>query len=445
MRGITLELKNVFAPANDEAIVQKFTDTDFYKFPMGYFIWKNPLYRDVEVTFKLIIRDPKIKLPEIIPEGALREHLNACLCLRPNPAENSFVGGMTLSDNKTHIMPGDFLAELGNMQLPPYKLEVVDGQYELTFTGPWWKVTWWEIFSMEIVSELYYYYYIKKHGLSEFEVMALYSAMINKAHKKIMLLKEYPELIYVLFDTRRRHARLLQELFMWIMREEMPGQCVGSSNVWLSMKHGSNNPIGTNAHELPMVKACLAGNDVEKIRQSQYDIIDEWMDTFGYDMSIMLIDTFGTPQFLRRAPAWMAKQNKGIRPDSMHPTVNTDLMVEWWKKHDVDPMEKLVLPSDGLDAPEMIEYHRENAHKVGVFSFGWGTLAGNDCRDVWPRIKGAELFRPFSMACKVVSANGVPAVKLSDNPNKATGPRDRIEFFKKIFGVEGQQEQKVIV
>jgi len=438
-------LKQVFCLANGEAIIKSLLDTDYYKFPMAYFIWKNPLYREAIVTFKLIIRDKKISLAKVIPESVLREQLDECLRLSINPAECSFVGGMTKSDDKSVIIPGNFLAELRQMKLPAYDLRIEDGDYVLTFTGPWWKVTWWEIMAMAIVSELYYYFSIVNAGLSEFEVMTIYANMIRKLHDKIGIIKPCRNLLFALFDTRRRHSRYMQEFAFEIMRSEIPDQCVGSSSVLLSMKHGSANPIGTNAHELTMVKACLAGDDIRLIRSAQYEIVKEWFDLFGHDMSIMLPDTFGTAQFIRNAPKWMAHQCKGVRPDSMHPDQVTELLVNWWKGHDVDPQTKLILPSDGLDAQEMVDCFTKNGPKVGTMSFGWGTLAGNDCRNTWPRNDGTEFFRPFSMACKVVEANGIGAVKLSDNPSKATGPKDRVDFFKKIFGAEGAEERSVIV
>ena len=45
-----------------------------------------------------------------------------------------------------------------------------------------------------------------------------------------------------------------------------------------------------------------------------------------------------------------------------------------------------------------------------------------------------------SLVCKVVEANGRPAVKLSDNPLKATGEKSEIERYLRIFGTEGQAE-----
>ena len=45
---------------------------------------------------------------------------------------------------------------------------------------------------------------------------------------------------------------------------------------------------------------------------------------------------------------------------------------------------------------------------------------------------------PFSIVCKVVSADGRPAVKLSDNPMKAMGPPTEIARYRRVFEV-GQQ------
>ncbi len=52
---------------------------------------------------------------------------------------------------------------------------------------------------------------------------------------------------------------------------------------------------------------------------------------------------------------------------------------------------------------------------------------------------------PFSLVCKAVSANGRPTVKLSDNSNKAMGPKNEIEQYKKVFGLSKQSKETLIV
>ena len=74
-------------------------------------------------------------------------------------------------------------------------------------------------------------------------------------------------------------------------------------------------------------------------------------------------------------------------------------------------------------------------------SFGWGTLLTNDFRGLVP----ADALAPFSLVCKAVSANGRPTVKLSDNPEKAMGPQEEIERYKRVFHVGEQERQPVVV
>ena len=46
---------------------------------------------------------------------------------------------------------------------------------------------------------------------------------------------------------------------------------------------------------------------------------------------------------------------------------------------------------------------------------------------------------------KVSEANGRPAVKLSDNPQKATGEPAEVERYLKFFGTEDRTDQAVLV
>jgi nicotinate phosphoribosyltransferase len=45
--------------------------------------------------------------------------------------------------------------------------------------------------------------------------------------------------------------------------------------------------------------------------------------------------------------------------------------------------------------------------------------------------------------CKVTSANGRPAVKLSDNPAKATGDPKEIERYLRVLGSAGRTASAV--
>ncbi len=64
-----------------------------------------------------------------------------------------------------------------------------------------------------------------------------------------------------------------------------------------------------------------------------------------------------------------------------------------------------------------------------------------------------ENFGPFGSFSVVIKPDAVErkdgtwtsCVKLSDNPNKAMGSPDRVELFKKTFGMVGMEKQEVVV
>jgi nicotinate phosphoribosyltransferase len=76
-------------------------------------------------------------------------------------------------------------------------------------------------------------------------------------------------------------------------------------------------------------------------------------------------------------------------------------------------------------------------------SFGWGTNLTNDFRGCAP--DGTAGLEPISLVAKVATADGHPAVKLSDNPAKATGDPAAIARYLAIFGGNGRESAPVTV
>jgi nicotinate phosphoribosyltransferase len=233
------------------------------------------------------------------------------------------------------------------------------------------------------------------------------------------------------------------------MAEVLGPAFVGTSNAFLAFKHGLDAK-GTNAHELPMTLAALAPNDAA-LKAAQYELLAQWQTAYSGNLLVALPDTFGTTQFLRDAPAWLAKDWRGFRPDSKSPFEAGDEIAAWLKGHGVDPMDRFVLFSDGLDVAvdgfephgeDVCAIHRYFEDRIGL-AYGWGTNATNDFRGCDPQ--GTDLFDPISLVCKVVAANGRPAVKLSDNFSKASGPAEAVERYRRVFGSEGVRGAPVYV
>jgi nicotinate phosphoribosyltransferase len=185
----------------------------------------------------------------------------------------------------------------------------------------------------------------------------------------------------------------------------------------------------------------------------------------------MLPDTFGTTQFLENAPDWTADWT-GQRIDSKDPFIGGDEYIAWLKARGRDSFDKRIIASDALDVDDIlglhayfggtlasgitaanVKSHFRNAadfHDTGKwergrrirFSAGWGTLLTNDFRGCDP--EGSNDFDPVSLICKVSTAEGRPAVKLSDNYAKALGPPSEIERYRRIFGTAGVSDIPVI-
>jgi nicotinate phosphoribosyltransferase len=407
-------------------------DVDFYKFTMGQVIWKH--HKGVEVVFELIVRDKHIPLAKMIPEAKLRKALDFARTLRFRPTDLYYLRGMDLYD--AYMFKEDYLGFLKGYQLPAYTLTIEDNSIKLRFRGEWAEVSPWETIALAIISQLYYAAVLE--NIPEHELEIVYARAKDKLFRKLETLKHYSHIRFADFSQRRRHSFLWQKYVIGLCKEVMGKQFLGTSNTWMAF-HYDLPPIGTNAHEPPMVLTALADSDDAK-RAAQYRFTEEWEATYGQGLRIILPDTYGTDQFFRNAPELLADW-RGYRQDSGNPFAKGDEYIAWLKSKGRDPREKLFIPSDGLDLPEIVQIAEYFKDRIQV-SPGWGTLLGNDFRDC---LTGSIDLRPFSMVCKVVEANGRPCVKLSDNIQKATGPAAEIERYKRIFGEAGRTSQDVLV
>lgn len=409
-----------------DPIVRSLIDTDFYKLLMCQSVFRN--HPDTVVQFSLINRTKSIRLAELVDEGELREQLDHIRSLRLTRGESTWLRGNTFYGRRQMFTPA-FMEWFENLQLPPYHLEKKDGQYELTFEGTWPEVMLWEIPALAVIMELRGRAVLKDMG--KFELQVLYARAMTKLWEKVDQLKPIKDLRVADFGTRRRHSYLWQDWCVQAMMEGLGHSFTGTSNCRIAMMR-EIEAIGTNAHELPMVYAALADNDVA-LRQSPYDVLADWQEEHDGNLRIILPDTYGTEGFLKEAPDWLAGWT-GMRVDSGDPAQGAEYAIQWWTSRGEDPREKLVIFSDGLDVEKITALHHQFSGRVRV-SFGWGTMLTND----FINLVDNNALAPFSLVCKAVSANDRPTVKLSDNPNKAMGPKDEIARYKRVFAV-GQQE-----
>ncbi len=417
-----------------DPVVRSLLDTDFYKLLMLQMI--RQLHPEVHATFSLINRSHTVRLAEVIDEAELREQLDHARSLRFTKKELIWLSGNSFYGKQRMFSP-DFIEWLGRFQLPDYELRTVDGQFELHFEGPWAETTMWEIPALAIVNELRSRAALK--GKGRFELDVLYARAKAKLWDKVERLRGLPDLVLSDFGTRRRHGFLWQRWCVEALKEGLGSRFIGSSNVLLAMDNDLE-AIGTNAHELPMVMAALAPDDAG-VAVAPYRVLEEWQALYDGNLLIALPDAFGTSAFLAHAPDWLADWT-GFRPDSMPPIEGGEQIIAWWQAHGRDPKSKLLIFSDGMDVDSIEAVYRHFHGRVRM-SFGWGTNLTNDFRGCDPA--GEAGLEPISLVAKVISADGRPAVKLSDNPAKATGESAEIERYLRIFGQEGRQAKPVMV
>jgi nicotinate phosphoribosyltransferase len=405
-----------------DPIVRSLLDTDFYKLLMLQMIWG--LHRDVDVSFSLINRTKRVRIADDISESELRAQLDYARSLRFTKREMIWLAGNSFYGS-TQIFRPAFLEWLSHFQLPDYELSRVDGQFELVFHGKWTHTTMWEIPALAIINELRSRAALK--GLGRFELDVLYARGKAKMWEKVERLRKLPNLKISDFGTRRRHSFLWQRWCVEALKEGLGSAFIGSSNVLLAMDTDVE-AIGTNAHELPMVTAALTTSDAA-LKRAPYEVLKEWQSYYGGNLLVVLPDAFGTETFLRDAPDWLTEWT-GFRPDSAPPIEGGETIMAWWTSHGIDPREKLLVFSDGMDVEGIEAAYRHFDGRVRM-SFGWGTNLTNDFRDVAPG--GGSALEAISLVCKVIAANGRPAVKLSDNPAKATGDPAEIERYRRVF------------
>ena len=410
-----------------DPIIRSLLDTDFYKLLMLQMIWR--LYGDVEVTFSLINRTRTVRIADEVDEGELRAQLDHARTLAFTNRELIWLAGNSFYGRAPMFAP-EFIEWLRGFRLPEYELAKRDGQYELRFAGPWTHTTMWEIPALAIVNELRSRAVLRGRG--RFALDVLYARAKAKQWDKVERLRALPDLAVSDFGTRRRHGFLWQRWCLEALKEGLGTAFIGTSNILMAMELDLE-AISTNGHELPMVEAALSDSDAA-LAGAPYRVLEAWRSLYGGNLLVALPDAFGTTAFLRNAPDWLADWT-GFRPDSLPPVEAGEQIIAWWQAHGRNPREKLLIFSDGMDVDSIEATHRHFHGRVRL-SYGWGTNLTNDFRGCDP--EGGHALDPISLVCKVTSANGHPAVKLSDNPAKASGDPQMIARYRRVFGDEGR-------
>ncbi len=295
-----------------------------------------------------------------------------------------------------------------------------NGELNIVVRGPLFSAMQFEIFLLEIVNEVYF--------RMKYDYAGLRKSAEERLDGKIQGFREGKYTFqFAEFGCRRRLSREWQDVVVRRLAEET-GCCVGTSNVYLAMKHRLT-PIGTYAHEFVQM---YQGIDAIPLAYTNHYALEDWYDEYRGDNGTALSDTITTDLFLLDFNRAMVNNFTGVRHDSGDPYEWGEKIIAHYQKYGVDPRTKLLLFSDSLDfdRAQKLDDHFRNRARV---SFGIGTFCSND-----------TCATPLNIVIKLQTVNGRPVAKLSDAPGKAMcRDENYLEYLKRSVAFRLDREKSV--
>ena len=402
-------------------IITSLLEADFYKFTMAQLAFKR--FPDAQVRYGFKNRTKGVALAEHVPIERLREEIEHVRTLRFTEEELAFLRTCPRLPEK--LFAEEFLSFLGGLRMPEVLIEQDGGDYRIETAGKWPEAIFWETLILNLVNELYFRAKLEQDGVNEDaeRLEAFWRGGAERLRDKIARFKLLPDAHVMEFGNRRRFSRSWQETVVNYLMDECPTQLIGTSNVRLAMAYGLK-PSGTFAHEMYMIYSGLFRGSEEELRSSHNLVLRHWWEEYGAPLSVALTDTYGSGFFFRDMTPEQAAAWKWLRHDSGDPIAFGERAIAFYEGLGIDAKEKGIVYSDGLDIDVIERIHARFHGRIGLV-YGWGTNLTNDLG-----------YKALSLVMKAIEANGNRLVKLSDNPEKATGPADLVELFKRLFGYE---------
>lgn len=386
---------------------------DYYKFTMSQLQYRQ--VPQAEVTFALHNRSA-VRLSEYVDPAALQAALQQLARQGFVADEIAYLRQLRRSDGQP-VFAADYCDMLAQAQLPAVQVSMRDGDIHVETRGAWPLVTFWETVVMALVNELYFAGYMRAQRVASQQIS---DEGQQRLEQTIRLLLMHPEIKFVDFGTRRRFSWMWHQTVLTTLQQAVPQQLVGTSNVALAAALGLR-PIGTFAHEMPMVYAALADKAGRDVRLSHQQFLQDWYAMYGVDLAIALTDTFGSRFFFDTWTREQAQQWRGVRHDSGDPFAFGERVIAWYSQHGIDPRTKSLVFSDSLTRDMLVRLYDRFGQRIGVL-FGWGTHLTNDVG-----------LRPLNIVMKAVAVDGVPTVKLSDDVGKHMGSAEKIAQYQEVF------------
>ncbi|MBN9287802.1 MAG: nicotinate phosphoribosyltransferase [Gammaproteobacteria bacterium 39-13] len=380
-------------------IINSLLDTDLYKFTMMQCVFHH--YPKTEVAYRFKCRKPIDLSPYV--KHIQEEAANLC-ALRLSEKELSYLASLP-------FFKGDFIDYLRNFQLNLQHIDItVEKNLDISIKGPWLETILFEVPILAIVSEVYYRDNFPNADLQEGR---------QRLHQKISFLKDnhYDKLHFSDFGTRRRFSKDWQQELLLSLKEMLPQQFVGTSNIHFSQAL-ELHPIGTMAHEYLQAFQVLA----PELESSQKFALNLWLQEYQGALGIALTDVLTMDIFLKEFDTDLATRYAGLRQDSGDPFAWGDKAIKHYKSLGIDPSTKAFIFSDSLTLPKAAKIYDYFKNKCQPY-FGIGTNLTNDVG-----------FESLDIVIKMTHVNSLPVIKISDSIGKIVcEDSNYLNHIKKVF------------
>ncbi|EGQ8083671.1 TPA: nicotinate phosphoribosyltransferase [Vibrio parahaemolyticus] len=385
-------------------IIQSALDFDVYKVNMMSAV--AALYPDAMVSYKFIVRSEE-DLSELLPE--VKAEVLKLQDVRFTEDEIAYMKRVA-----PYLKP-EFVEALRHFRFNPqsdvsfHNKTMSDGssQLRITINGLWKETILYETIIMSIVSEVRSRQRWSDIPFEQFQTVLEDKVRYLKAELERRNITNFK---FADMSTRRRFSFQAQRTMLEYLSKELPQCLTGTSNYHLA-RELDLTPIGTVAHEWFMGHQALVN-----VRDSQKIALQRWQKMFNGALGIALTDTIGIDAFLKDFDEDLSHAYVGVRHDSGCPFTWGEKMIAHYESLGIDPMTKTLVFTDGLNFEQALDICEHFQGRVQV-SFGIGTSLANDMGN-YVNDQG-EAYQPLSIVIKMVTCNGSPVAKISDEPEKA--------------------------
>lgn len=399
---------------NFKPIIISLLDMDLYKFTMQQTI----LHRNPSATADYEFRCRNTtQYPLSALASDVEQQLDHLASLRFTADELAYLRTLRyLKDDYIYFLSGfRMIRELVTVSVDPAN----PNDLVIRISGPMLYGMMFEIFILAIVNELYF---------RQFDGDAALAEGTARLNEKISMVKTYFDMPdnrranpfqFFEFGTRRRYSREWQEHVVSTLMRKLPVEFGGTSNVWLARKFGVT-PIGTMAHEYLQAFQALG----TRLRDFQKAALEGWVQEYRGDLGIALTDVVGMKAFLADFDLYFAKLFDGLRHDSGDPFEWGEMALAHYQKLKVNPSDKRLVFSDGLDFEKAIALYACFADRTHT-GFGIGTNLTNDM--------GPD---PLQIVLKMVRCNGQSVAKISDSSGKTMSTDETyLQYLRETFNI----------